>query len=226
MAKPTYLFSVPDGLKQPAVFADAAKLSIMQTAESLFAVRAIESVSLREIAVKSGNGNNNAVQYHFGSREALVQAIFAWRVWQMEEPRGSMIAQAEAEGNLTDIETLMRLICLPYVALTDAGGRHTYAGFMSRYHLIERPAGMRHAADTRPDISSNLRRIIQLTYEKVGVTTPEVGDYRIALASLVFCNMLVMADNEDLPRKQPEVFAQHIEMGLRMATAALQASIA
>ena len=206
-------------------FMDEAKLRIMQAAESLFAERAIESVSLREIAVSSGHANTNAVQYHFGNRDALVQAIFAWRVWQMETPRAAALAAAEAEGKLEDIATLMRILCLPMVDLVDAKGRHTYAGFMSQYLLRQRPAGIRHAVDTRPDISVSIRRLMSLIYARLETLSHVDGDFRIVLAHLVFCNQLVLADNEGLPAQDPEAFRRYVETSLTMATAALKAGI-
>jgi TetR/AcrR family transcriptional regulator, regulator of cefoperazone and chloramphenicol sensitivity len=207
------------------LFVDEAKLRILQAAESLFAERAIESVSLREIAVSAGHANTNAVQYHFGSREALVQAIFAWRVWQMEGPRGAGLARAEAEGKLDDLATLMRILCLPMVDLTDAKGRHTYAGFMSQHLLRQRPAGIRHAVDTRPDIAGNIRRVMSLIYDRLGGLSHIDGDYRMALAHLMFCNQLVLADSEGLPTRDPVTFRSYIETSLVMATAALKAGI-
>lgn len=207
------------------MFQDEAKLRILQAAESLFADRAIESVSLREIAVKSGNGNTNAVQYHFGNRDSLVQAIFAWRVWQMEPARAENLARAEVEGKLQDLPTLMRILCLPFVDLKDGQGRHTYAAFLSQYLLRQRPAGMRHVVDTRPDIAATVRRLNQLIYDCIGVTSHHDGDFRLVLAHLVFCNMLVLADNEGVSNGDPNGLRRYVDTGLTMAIAALQAGI-
>lgn len=214
-------------LPQPAepMFQDEAKLRIMQAAESLFADRAIESVSLREIAMSSGHGNTNAVQYHFGNRDALVQAIFAWRVWQMEPVRGAGLARLEEEGLLQDLPSLMRILCLPIADLTDAKGRHTYAAFLSQYLLRQRPAGMRHAVDTRPDIAGSIRRITDLIHDLSDGKSHEDGDFRLGLAHLMFCNMLVLADNEGLSRGNPDGLRRYVDKGLTMATAAFQAGI-
>ena len=48
---------------------------LMVAAEKLFGQRGIENVSLREIAAAAGHANTSAVQYHFGSKESLVQAV-------------------------------------------------------------------------------------------------------------------------------------------------------
>src|SRR5687768_8084123 len=57
----------------------ATRELLVRTAEQLFAERGIDAVSLREIGQVAGQGNNAAIQYHFGDREALVLAIFEYR---------------------------------------------------------------------------------------------------------------------------------------------------
>lgn len=44
-------------------------------AQQLYAERSIDSVSLNEITVAAGQKNRNALQYHFGNRDGLLQAI-------------------------------------------------------------------------------------------------------------------------------------------------------
>ena len=44
-------------------------------AQQLYAERSIDSVSLNEITVAAGQKNRNALQYHFGGRDGLLQAI-------------------------------------------------------------------------------------------------------------------------------------------------------
>lgn len=208
----------------PRRFADEAKIRIIAAAESLYATRSIDSVSFREIAQAAGNRNSNAVQYHFGNRETLIQAIFAWRVWQMEPVRGAALDAVEAAGGAFDIPTLMRILCEPILDLTDEEGRHTYAGFMSKYLLQHRPAGIMHAAETRPDLSRNLRRIIDALYVLVDAEHPEEGDYRIALSYLVVINMMVLSDNEGLSARDPQRLRGRFETTLAMAIAALEQS--
>ena len=48
---------------------------LISTARQLFAEQGIEAVSLREVARAAGHRNTNAVQYHFGDRDALVTAV-------------------------------------------------------------------------------------------------------------------------------------------------------
>lgn len=210
--------------QSPSQFADDAKIRIIAAAESLYAARSIESVSFREIAQAAGNRNTNAVQYHFGNRETLVQAIFAWRVWQMEEVRGAALDKAEREGRELDLPLLFRILCEPLLDLVDAEGRHTYAAFMSRYLMLQRPAGVPHPGDNRPDLNHNLRRILNRINSIVGTEDLYLGDYRIALGYLVVTNMLVLSDNEGLSKRDPERFRRRFEVALDMGVAAVARS--
>lgn len=47
----------------------------IKAAQKLYAERSIDSVSLNEITVAAGQKNRNALQYHFGNKEGLIQAI-------------------------------------------------------------------------------------------------------------------------------------------------------
>ena len=48
---------------------------LMVSALALYAGKSIDGVSFREIALAAGQRNSNVLQYHFGNREALLQAI-------------------------------------------------------------------------------------------------------------------------------------------------------
>jgi AcrR family transcriptional regulator len=50
---------------------------LIRAAESLFAERGLDAVSLREILAAAEVGNSSAVQYHFGDRSGLVRAVLA-----------------------------------------------------------------------------------------------------------------------------------------------------
>lgn len=218
---PGYVLAGVRPNEAPQQFADDAKLRLIAAAEALYAVRSIESVSLREIAQAAGHANTNAVQYHFGGRDALVQAIFAWRVWQMEPVRGAMLADAEARGQGNDLRALVRVLCEPILELVDETGRHTYAAFMSKYLLQQRPAGLMHAAENRPDISTNLRLTMRRILALIR-SASETEDYRIALAYMVVTNMLVVWDNEGVRHDDP-LLRERYEVALAMAVAALEA---
>ena len=79
-----------------SVIAPSTKEQIVLAAERLFAERGIDGVSLRQIGTAAGNGNNSAVQYHFGSKERLLLAVFEYRLPWLNE-RGAFLIAAGAE---------------------------------------------------------------------------------------------------------------------------------
>lgn len=200
---------------------DDKKLRLLVAAESLFAEKPIESVSLREIAIKAGNGNNNAVQYHFGGKPGLIQALFAWRVAQMEAPRAAAYAEIRAQGRDPDLADLVRILCLPLLDLVDDEGVHSYAAFIAQYLVRHRPNGLTHAADESIEESRVLRTLLRDIHEACGFSQSGGGDYRTGLAHLIFCNMLVLSDTERLQESDPAEFAQRVDEALAMATGAL-----
>lgn len=82
---------------------------MLDVAERLFAERGLDRVSLREVVAASGQRNLSAAQYHFGSRETLVGAVVARRVWFINERRhqhfDALQASARADDPRAVIET-------------------------------------------------------------------------------------------------------------------------
>jgi AcrR family transcriptional regulator len=80
----------------------------IQAAQQLFAERSIDSVSLNEITVAAGQKNRNALQYHFGNRDGLLQAIidkhaepvYLLRKAYIEQARDSAWSDAEASARV------------------------------------------------------------------------------------------------------------------------------
>ena len=56
---------------------EVTRQRLIAAAETLFAERGVEGVSLREINAVAGMRNATALQYHFHDRYGLVKAILA-----------------------------------------------------------------------------------------------------------------------------------------------------
>jgi AcrR family transcriptional regulator len=70
----------------------------IEAAQSLFAQRSIDSVSLNEITVAAGQKNRNALQYHFGGREGLLQAIIDLHAARVYALRQNYLDHQSADG--------------------------------------------------------------------------------------------------------------------------------
>jgi len=205
---------------------DPSKLRLILCAERLFAERGIEAVSLREIAAAAGQGNNNAVQYHFGSRQGLVLALTGYRMAQLDAPRRKMLDAAERSGRLQDVVTLFEIQCLPQVDLVDKRGRHPYAHFMAEFIGRYRPKGGAHSSDFATDSAIGVRRLVRLIAKAISHVPSEYITGRIELANLMFQNMLVRCDNSGLVRRDPARFRQVVQDTIEIAAAAASAPFA
>jgi len=171
------------------------QIQIILAAEKLFAKTGIDSVSLREIAVKAHQRNNFAVQYHFGSRENLVRAVFGHRMQQMEDQRGRMLVEAERNGTLHNIRTLLDMVYLPQLGLLDADGNHSYANFLCQYLLRQRS---QEFGDFGTRLPMHLDQIMKLLRIRLGYLPTAAAQRRLISASLVFLNILmVYGETED-----------------------------
>ena len=98
----------------------------MITAERLFAERGLDGVSLRQIGVAAGNGNHSAVQYHFGSKDQLVRAIFEYRLPHLHERRRLLMERHQPD----DLRSTLEAYVLPILEQGEQRGSH-YLGFVA-----------------------------------------------------------------------------------------------
>ena len=105
----------------------ATRASLLESAEALFAERGVDGVSLREIGAAIGAANTNVVAYHFGSKDALVEAILEHRLPGLEARRTALL---ETAGRRLSAEALVDAMFRPFLEQTSATGRHSYAAFL------------------------------------------------------------------------------------------------
>lgn len=191
-------------MKQETISETKKKLII--TSERLFGKMGIEGTSLREIAAQSGQGNTNAVRYHFKSKEGLIEAIFDYRIHQMEKAREIILAKAETEKRLGDARLLLEALCLPYLDMRDENGRYSYAAFMMRYNQTTLNTEMlRTKVHARWPV---LHRLLRLLEQRLPDVPPPLARHRIFRCNLVFQGMLVQMDNDaSMPREGPDLAA-------------------
>ncbi|MGW1711909.1 TetR/AcrR family transcriptional regulator [Streptomyces sp. NPDC002156] len=104
----------------------SVKEQIVLAAERLFAEYGLDGVSLRQISAAAGNGNNTAVQYHFGSKERLVQEIFEYRLPGLNERRRLLVARRRPG----DLRSWVECHILPVLELGEQEGSH-YLSFVA-----------------------------------------------------------------------------------------------
>lgn len=172
----------------PSAGRDSARERLVRVGERLFARGGINGVSLREIASKADQKNHSAVQYHFGSREGLVQAIFDSRMLEMEPTRERMLHAAELAGTLGEVRALMDIVYLPQLELEGARGSQSYAAFLAQYLLRVRS---HEFGVFSPHTPPHLARTLVLLRRSVAHLPEEVAQRRLVSCSLMFLHILV-----------------------------------
>jgi len=133
--------------KRPNARGEATRELILVTAERLFAERGIEATPLRDIGLAADQRNNFAVQYHFGDREHLVQAIAEYRARPLIDRQSELLADLVARGGSPTVVEFVRTFVTALADNLRNGSQ--FLPFVSRY-MIERGgyAGLDQAVPT------------------------------------------------------------------------------
>jgi AcrR family transcriptional regulator len=94
---------------------------LLDAAARLFAERGIDAVSVREINAAAGQRNNTALHYHFGDRAGLLRALIEQRLAPLQARQDELYRQAQADGRIDDLRTLVGIMVLPAAELLAAG---------------------------------------------------------------------------------------------------------
>jgi AcrR family transcriptional regulator len=172
----------------PAAASDP-KVALILAAEIAFARDGIDGASLREIAAKAGQRNHHAVQYHFGSRESLVQAVFDYRMDQMEAARGALLQAARQGGGVPTTRAIAEAIFLPQIELIDEYGDNSYAAFLSAYLLRYQNTRF---GDFGERIAPNLKQILQSLRARTENLPEAAAQRRLVTACFMFLNILII----------------------------------
>jgi AcrR family transcriptional regulator len=175
----------------------SARTRILEAAERRFAEDGIEAVSLRQIAAESGQRNTSAVAYHFGTRAALVAALYEHRMAPINARRLDFLAE-HPDG---EVRTYVRALVEPLAeTLTDAekAGRPSwYLRFLAeamRYPEYD-AASM---ALGRPE-GSSIRALIAGLREATGHLRLPPGVFAERMRLLAVLVITCLADRERYP---------------------------
>lgn len=92
-------------------------LRLLMAAERLFAEEGVDAVSTRRISNAAGQRNNSALQYHYASKEALIEAILEYRQAPINQRRMKLLDRLERQDLSADVHALVEAMILPFVEL-------------------------------------------------------------------------------------------------------------
>lgn len=164
-----------------------ARARILDAAERLFAERGVENVSLREIGAAAGQRNNSAVQYHFGTRDDLVRALYETRLRPLNDRRRGLL---DGLPDRRDLGALVEVYVRPLAeAVARGGGEGSYARFILRFTLDANIVAL------DGELTDALRETIDLIAEALPHLSPEARAERLRFMQLTVVAALADAES-------------------------------
>ena len=123
----------------------ATKAQVFNAAERLFALNGFQNVSVRDITAEAGV-NLASVNYHFGSKDALLFAIFRRRTGELNRERARMLHEAgDRHAGAPPVREILEALFAPPLRWADpANDRRISVQFIIRARS-EGTAEMREA---------------------------------------------------------------------------------
>lgn len=167
--------------------------------ERLFGEKGIDAVSLRQINTEAGQRNSSAAHYHFGSKEALIHAIFNYRMERVNKRRMQMVKELTQSGNKKDVRSIVETIVYPILEeINDTEGGSHYIRFYAQ--TIGHP--QINISDLwDPEHSSGLNQVLAL----LRAALPDMPNALIAQRNGLMWEQTIhaLADREKLDAIQP-----------------------
>jgi AcrR family transcriptional regulator len=162
--------------------------ALLDEAERLFAERGLYAVSLSEIGRAAGQQNRSVIQYHFGSRERLVEAVVTRHLASANARRSELLHTLDITGRAHDLRALVEALILPPFRQMETS-RSYYFRFLLRWSFgvqsSEVVTALPQHGDT-PAFSEVLSRIDGL----LGDVDPEVRQFRYRNAFMAVIRVL------------------------------------
>jgi len=109
------------GPAQDAAKEAATKAQVLAAAERLFALNGFQNVSVRDITAEAGV-NLASVNYHFGSKDALLFEIFRRRTSELNRERARMLHEAsDRHGGKPPVREILRALFEPPLRWSSPG---------------------------------------------------------------------------------------------------------
>jgi len=164
--------------------ATATKTVLLREAERLFARRGLYQVTVREILEAAGQRNVSAINYHFGSRDGVLNAILTRHGDPTDAARGDLLARCGRHASSRD---LIAALVLPYAAHLATPGGRDYLRIVAQ--LSARFSTWR---DPNPGVGPHLREILGVLEERPKGLSPAIRRERVI--ELIMLMTVAMAE--------------------------------
>lgn len=166
---------------------------LINVAERLFAEHGVDTVSLNQIAKAANQRNSMVIQYHFGSKTALLQAIVERRMQEVNEQRLELLSRVDGSNRLIDLRRVAEAMVLPFAEhLSHVGGSY-YVRLVAQLYSDPR---LEFFKLIKGKNNSGMREAGRVTREILSEMPRDTVKHRLALiTSLIFS---AFADREKL----------------------------
>ncbi len=142
---------------------------LLDAAERLFAEDGFHATSMRQITQAAGT-NLAAVNYHFGSKQALIVAVFRRRLDALNQARLARLDQALDSGGEPQLEQVLDAFVSPAIALT-----HSKADEGHRFMRILLRAFADQDEQLRRDLSAEYAHVMRRFADAIAQALPEAS---------------------------------------------------
>lgn len=124
----------------PGSSSEDTVVRLLDAAERLFAERGVDGVSLRTIT-QAAEVNVAAAHYYFGSKQGLIEAIFARRMGSVSEERSRMLDELD-RAEFVDVRAIAEAFLRPLadMVIDPSDPRRHYVAFLAGTALRPGPA--------------------------------------------------------------------------------------
>lgn len=200
------------------------KTRILDAAETLFVQGGFESMSMRQITSAAGV-NLAAVNYHFGSKDALIQAVLARQLDPLNEARLALLNRFESTlGERLTCEHVLVAMFLPAVRLSrgDARASERYLHFLGRAYTDPSPV-------VRDFIDNHYIQTLGRFFFAFQRTLPDLGredlGFRLNFAMGALSGVLAGGNTQRLVREFTQGQADHEAMVLSRLASLMVAAL-
>lgn len=194
---------------------------ILDSAEKLFAENGFDATSVRTIASDAGV-NLAAINYHFQSKDALLDAVYARRAGPVNERRLRLLDQfeAEAKGKPVPPEKVLEALMRPIFELGDQIGY--IPRMMLRMQYVERESVVESVFE------KHFRPAFSRLFAAMRRSLPHLSDDEMfwrmqftvgAFAHVMAGGTLTKAAGKRFKRPEPEIMMRRL---IRFASAGLK----
>lgn len=168
-------------------------------AQRLFALHGIEGVSVKDIVEAAGQRNKASLQYHFGSKEALIGELLVDGAKQVDAFRQAMLDEMAGRGGPRDVREVLEAFIKPVNQLTESVEGSTYVRFLSNVQMTHRPL-LRHYIGNQWNVG--YRRCLDHFRAMLGHIPAPLLEQRMSLVG-IYATAIFAAKEASLEEAQP-----------------------